>query len=365
MQQPTPASSFFEQLRSAALRKDWDEARAIIRTLSELPAETDWVDWKQANGLENNKVLGRDDKRNLAKCLSAFANTAGGLIAWGISDERELKPFPQYEDHLRHQLRLVASATVPPIVGVDAVAVPHEDGTGGFVITYVPRSEGAPHQVSLDVEGKGLYLGRFGSECKHLDHYRVTDLLGRRPGAVFKFVEHKRILWKWHSTGIASDDGYHTIALEMGITLANLGAQSAHNVFGTVEWPHNVKKHLDFEQVRFDLTWNMSCKATVLKPDDGEQRSANANAHSLTLPKPLFAGHLLERMITLRIEARCRALPQPKCNKKWLVRAMTAFSKGTKGQYTAGADNGSSVSGSSEWTNESIEIEFPESLESR
>ncbi len=360
MEQTTPAAMLFERLRSAALGKDWKAARKLIRDLRDLPVETEWVDWKLANRLENGRSLGRDDKKNLAKCLSAFANTSGGLIAWGISDDRKLIPFEEYQKHLTHQLRLIASATMPPIVGVDAIGVPAKEGDGGFVVTYVPRSDGAPHQVSLDVEGKGLYFGRFGSECKHLDHYRVSDLLGRRPGAKFRLIECLKATWKWHSTGTWRDQGYHVIVLELGVSLANLGAQTAHNVFGTVEWPHNIKEVRTFEGVRFELNWTLSCKAMVLRPDQGEQQSALNNGFTLSLPKPLFAGHVVERWASMCLSVKTGALhPDRRC-KEWLVRVLTQFIGDKTGTYMVGADNGTAVNGSSKWTPEDLAREFPD-----
>lgn len=365
MEQPTPASVVFERLRQAGASQNWDAAREIVRYLAESPkSETEWIEWKEANSLEGaGRSLGRDDQKNLAKCLSAFANSSGGLIVWGVTDDQRQKPFPEFEEHLRHQMKLVASATLPPISGIEALAVPSAAGsTRGYVVTYVPRSDGAPHQVSLGVDGKGIYFGRFGSECKHLDHYSISDLFGRRPGPVFSFAERFAASWKWVPRGPSAraDEGEHNILLEILIDVSNNGAVTAHNVYGSVEWPHNHHEDVVFDEVRFNLAWSLSCKARLLNPETGDQQSTRPNTHSLVLPNPLFARHMLQRWLSLKLLAKCRALPRDKMTKAWIIGASASFVLQRSANYLIAADSARAVTGESRWTQDLLAQRLPE-----
>ena len=56
---------------------DVDAINAFIRERQE---EHLYLDFKLANQAD----LNRDDRKNLAKALSGFANSSGGIIIWGV-----------------------------------------------------------------------------------------------------------------------------------------------------------------------------------------------------------------------------------------------------------------------------------------
>ena len=58
------------------------------------------------------------DKRNLAKALSGFANSGGGVLLWGVKEGRppKLNPITDIQTFLRNLLELGGLATgVPPV----------------------------------------------------------------------------------------------------------------------------------------------------------------------------------------------------------------------------------------------------------
>ena len=50
------------------------------------------MDFKQADSLgKNGNSLHKDDRRNLAKCISGFGNSEGGVVVWGVECSRNVE----------------------------------------------------------------------------------------------------------------------------------------------------------------------------------------------------------------------------------------------------------------------------------
>lgn len=143
------------------------------------------------------KVLGggsdfdRDDRKNLAKSLSGFANSDGGLIVWGIDASKDKDgvdaakaeaPIP----HLRaaySKLQSITGDAVSPIVeGIDHRPI-SALGETGFIITYVPASDSGPHMAGF---GENRYYKRSGDSFYQMAHFDVADMFGRRRRPVLR-----------------------------------------------------------------------------------------------------------------------------------------------------------------------------------
>jgi predicted HTH transcriptional regulator len=97
--------------------------------------------------------LNDDDIKNVAKAVSGFSNSAGGVLIFGIED-KSAAPVPissilaVVDDLLRrcHQL------TSPAVIGVDGDVIPSESGDGsGFGLIFVPESDLPPHRVVAQI----------------------------------------------------------------------------------------------------------------------------------------------------------------------------------------------------------------------
>src|SRR5262245_49050380 len=100
--------------------------------ISEKQPETLNLDFKTKSDA-NKEGLGGHDKKNIAKTLSAFANTEGGLLILGIATTKTPKDEPDRADRVQpikqiakflqafenHQREL----TVPPIAGLDPIPI--------------------------------------------------------------------------------------------------------------------------------------------------------------------------------------------------------------------------------------------------
>jgi hypothetical protein len=126
-----------------------------------------------------------DDRRNFAKALSGFANSAGGIIVWGIDARRNDEGIdcaiaPSEITQLRmliSRLNEFTGQAVSPLVdGVKHKAIETSDEIG-FAATLIPESEFPPHMAKL---GEDRYYKRSGGSFYKMEHFDLEDMFGRR-----------------------------------------------------------------------------------------------------------------------------------------------------------------------------------------
>lgn len=168
--------------------------------------------------------LDESDKRNLAKAVSGFANSGGGVLLWGVTDSfpSDFKPITEAEKFLRNLLHLAPQATDPTVPGLDGCWVPSAaDAIAGFVALLIPESQLPPHQVVLKLpEVQFHYYIRSGSSFVDASHTQLEDMFGRRPRA------------KLAIEPIAGDFPYRQEHgnWQVHFTLKNVGRATAKNV---------------------------------------------------------------------------------------------------------------------------------------
>jgi hypothetical protein len=140
----------------------------------------------------NANLRGNDDKRNLAKCLSGFANSSGGLIVWGVDarknlqgidcacERAEIAPVRLFVSRLNE---LTGDAVSPIVDGVRHKAI-EISLDKGFAVTLVPESDSGPYMANL---GEDRYYKRSGDSFYRMEHFDLEDMFGRRqkPRLVF------------------------------------------------------------------------------------------------------------------------------------------------------------------------------------
>jgi hypothetical protein len=129
--------------------------------------------------------LEEDDKKNLAKGLSGFANSSGGVLLWGIKGNNvpTLTPIAQIETFMAKLLELSGLATEPSVLGIDGAWIPSKnDPTAGFGAILVPESSLPPHRIVLKIKDvQHHYYVRTGSDFIIATHTMLEDMFGRRP----------------------------------------------------------------------------------------------------------------------------------------------------------------------------------------
>lgn len=158
----------------------WVDLQEYVDTQQE---ENLFLDFKRVNSFD---LTNGDDKKNLAKALSGFSNSSGGLIVWGIDARKnaqgidcasELKAIQSVKRFLSRLNELTGMAVSPLVDGVEHRIIEAEN-ENGFVVTYIPESDSGPHMAKL---GDDRYYKRSGDSFYRLEHFDLEDMFGRRP----------------------------------------------------------------------------------------------------------------------------------------------------------------------------------------
>ncbi len=167
--------------------KDWDEEYLLNLPMGEF----DWLEVKGRRGLDLtlSNVDENDVKSNISKAISAFANSGGGTLLFGL-----LNPNSKWQvddggidlavkkPSTREWLEDIIPTLVDfPLTSFNVYAVQRKndnsqiaEGRGVFVIE-IPDSEQAPHQAT-----DNKYYVRVGGKSRPIGHRLVADILGRR-----------------------------------------------------------------------------------------------------------------------------------------------------------------------------------------
>lgn len=142
------------------------------------------VDFKQKHDRRDSK-LADDDKKNLAKAISGFANSGGGVLIWGIEDKTLApKPITDVQRFVASMLELAPQVTDPIIQGIDGDWIPSdtESRQEGYGVIFIPESLLPPHRVILNYKDiKNHYYIRSGESFVVASHTQLEDMFGRRP----------------------------------------------------------------------------------------------------------------------------------------------------------------------------------------
>lgn len=143
-----------------------------------------FLDFKEKHSHDGTEPLHRDDVKNFSKALSGFANSAGGIVVWGIGDRwngkqkvaSEDKLILNVDDFVRYLNQQLPESVTRAIDGVEIFSITRQENSG-YVIVYVPESSYAPHRA----EGKlKKYYRRVGDRFSQMEHYEIEDMFGRR-----------------------------------------------------------------------------------------------------------------------------------------------------------------------------------------
>jgi len=140
------------------------------------------LDFKTIN---RSDLSNKNDKKNLAKSISGFANSNGGLIIWGIEARKDddgidcacnYKLIDNLKLYLSRLNELTSRATVPPVVGVGHKCFEEIEGKG-YAITCVPECDYGPIMAKL---GEDRYYKRSGDTFYRMEHFDIADMFGKR-----------------------------------------------------------------------------------------------------------------------------------------------------------------------------------------
>ncbi|MEM9774642.1 MAG: ATP-binding protein [Chloroflexota bacterium] len=161
--------------------KNWDEAE-LKRYICEGIEESLTLDYKSGQAL--NKDANSNRNKEIAKDISAMANSAGGVIIYGIAEEdangrfRPSKLAPVYRSACpRETLEQIISSNIQPrISGIKINPIPLSSGADNVAyVVHVPQSH-TVHQVAINKR----YYKRFNFESVPMEDFEIRDVLNRQ-----------------------------------------------------------------------------------------------------------------------------------------------------------------------------------------
>ena len=125
-----------------------DGEQAIDNFIADRQSEELFIDFKQSADRGKGLKLHNVDRSTIAKAISGFGNSEGGIIVWGVDcrDHPEKGDVATQKVPLENPKRfaswlegVVSGCTIPPHPGVRHHAIEVEGGEG-YVVTYVAKS---------------------------------------------------------------------------------------------------------------------------------------------------------------------------------------------------------------------------------
>ena len=160
---------------------------AIDEFIVNMQTEELFLDFKQAISIgKNGTTLHKDDRKNLAKCISGFGNSEGGVVVWGVECSRDVdigdvaKAKVKVKNVYRFLSWLenaISGCTIPSHNKVRNHIISVDKNGDGFVATYIPKSEQAPLMSTI---GNNIYI-RSGSNNVPAPYSVIAGMFGRRP----------------------------------------------------------------------------------------------------------------------------------------------------------------------------------------
>jgi hypothetical protein len=178
------AKQLFEKLRSFKSTKSPQQALLEFCTHVLGSIERLHVDFKEKHD-RHDANLSDDDRKNLAKAVSGFGNSSGGVLLWSIEDKTLLpKPIVHVDSFVSSMLQIASQITDPILFGIDGDWIESDErkGQSGFGLLLIPESLLPPHRVVLNqLRVKDHYYIRTGNSFVVASHTQLEDMFGRRP----------------------------------------------------------------------------------------------------------------------------------------------------------------------------------------
>ena len=286
----------------------------ILRLIEERVQEGVQLDFKQ-KGDPRRGAFDNNDKKILAKAVSGFANSAGGLLVWGVNAEKgpdgvdcaqsPAAPIAQIELFQSEATTLVGQLIQPRHDGIHLHTIPSVVSPGaGYLLIYIARSERRPHRS--EASGQKQYFKRAGDSFFEMEHYDIEDAFARSSSAD---LEVSVIQNGFSKMGLVYEFQIHV---------------ELHNeAYTAAKYPYVVISNL--RNISYDHSWNQFTKVTV-KYETGVVSALGGVDQIVHAVQRL-------RMITLQLSAEINV-------DVWSVGGVNADEVEVSFDYVIGCENG-------------------------
>ena len=159
-----------------------------------------FMDFKQAvSDGKSMRALHQNDRRNLAKAISAFGNSEGGVLVWGVECARdvELGDVAQAKVKVKNVHRFlswlegaISGCTIPSHNKVRNHIICSDKNGDGILATYIPKSDIAPLMTTA---GSQIYI-RSGSNNVPAPYSVIAGMFGKRPQPNIDMVINNKMI---------------------------------------------------------------------------------------------------------------------------------------------------------------------------
>lgn len=173
---------------------------ALDEFIKERQTEELFLDFKQANSTgKHGWSLSSDDRRNLAKCISGFGNSEGGVVVWGVECSRDVNvgDVAKAKVKVNNVYRFmswvenaISGCTIPSHNKVRNHIICADENGDGYLATYIPKSDIAPLMTTI---GNNIYI-RSGSNNVPAPYAVIAGMFGRRPQANIELIFENKTL---------------------------------------------------------------------------------------------------------------------------------------------------------------------------
>ncbi len=222
--QKSPSLDLFDKIKEQGIAY-------IDDAINSKQVENYYLDFKSTEKADytGERKLFASDKKNYAKAISAFGNSDGGVLVWGIktgtadADYASSKaPIKNVSNFLSLLEGFTSILTTPPHPNVTNEVI-IEDATNdtGYVITHIGKSSRRPFQVINENDFR--YYIRAGSNSQPASDTFLRSLFGQDPQPdVF-------LTWGFSPVEVQEDGA---IKLQLGVILHNGGENVGKNING-------------------------------------------------------------------------------------------------------------------------------------
>ncbi len=217
-----------ENLYNQIIKEDIDYINNLIK---DKVVENYYLEFKSVEEIDytGKRKLFNSDKKNYAKSISAFGNTDGGVIIWGIktgasdadyaSEKLPIKNISNFKSLLEGFTSLVTSPPHPNVT--NTIIFEDKSQDTGYIITHIPKSSQRPLQVVSDNEFR--YYIRAGSSSLPASDTFLRSLFGKEP--------QPDTFIAWGVSPVKIDE-FGAIKIDAGLMLHNRGENISRNVNG-------------------------------------------------------------------------------------------------------------------------------------
>ncbi len=149
---------------------------------------------RQGEGLNVEFKLKTNHPEKIVREVVAFANTEGGVLIIGVSDNRQIigAKFPEEDEYI---LKKAIAEYCSPEISYQIERLPlDEDSEREVLLFHIPKSENLPHQI-IKGEDKGKVYVRVGEQSIQASKEMRNYLKERKKNKNYRFhygeKEHK------------------------------------------------------------------------------------------------------------------------------------------------------------------------------